>query len=150
MKKQILYLKLGVCWLGAVFATSGCSAESANKPDLATETKETETFAIETAATATIEGAETQNSSQTIVASEDTAMAEPTGDSGVADLPYSRGKVFHSLDEYLAHLEQNSFIDLPYWREVKPGVYEWIVRMPGAKSEFATREELMERYGFTR
>ncbi|MCA8889402.1 MAG: hypothetical protein KDA46_11270 [Parvularculaceae bacterium] len=147
---QVLYLKLGVLCLGAVFATSGCSAESANKPDLATETTETETVAIETAATATTDGAATQNSTQTRAAAKDTAMAEPTGDSGVADLPYSRGKVFHSLDEYLAHLEQNSFIDLPYWREVKPDVYEWVVRMPGAKSEFATREELMERYGFTR
>lgn len=70
---------------------------------------------------------------------------------GIANLPYARGRVFHSLDEYLAHLEANGAIDLPYWRQIRPGVYEWVVRMPGAgERETATREELMRRYGFER
>ncbi|WP_129791837.1 hypothetical protein [Sphingosinicella sp. CPCC 101087] len=73
------------------------------------------------------------------------------GETGVANLPYARGRVFHSLDEYLGHLEANGAIDLPYWREVRPGVYEWVVRMTGAgERETATRQELMRRYGFGR
>ena len=68
---------------------------------------------------------------------------------GVANLPYARGRIFHSLDEYLAHLQQQGAIDLPWWREISPGVYEHVVRMTGAKRETATREELMRRFGFT-
>jgi len=69
---------------------------------------------------------------------------------GVANLPYARGRTFRSLDEYLACLEQQGAIDLPWWRQVSPGVYEWVRRMPGARPERATRAELMRRYGFTR
>ena len=54
-----------------------------------------------------------------------------------------------SLDEYLAHLREHAApIDQPWWREVSPGVYEHVKRMPGAKPETATRAELMERFGF--
>jgi hypothetical protein len=69
---------------------------------------------------------------------------------GVADLPYSRGKRFRALDEYLAHLERQGAIDLPWWREIRPGVYEHVVRMPDARPEIATRAELMRRFGFDR
>ncbi len=67
---------------------------------------------------------------------------------GVANLPFASGKVFYTLDEYLAHLERQGAIDLPYWHEIKPGVYERVVRMPGAEREIATRDELMKRFGF--
>ena len=59
-----------------------------------------------------------------------------------ADLPH--------LDDYLAHLERQGAIDLPWWRQVSPGVYERVTRMPGRAPERATRAELMRRYGFSR
>ena len=77
-------------------------------------------------------------------------MAQDRDGRGVAQLPYARVKVFYSLEEYLAHLEQQGAIDLPYWREVEPGIYEYVVRRTGARRERATRAELMRRYGFER
>ncbi len=69
---------------------------------------------------------------------------------GVADLPYAMGRRFASLDEYLLHLQRRAGpIDLPWWRQVRPGVYEHVKRMPGASRETATRAELMKRFGFT-
>lgn len=69
---------------------------------------------------------------------------------GVAKLPYSYGHRFCSLDEYLSHLERNAApIDQPWWRPIRPGVYEHVKRMPGAKPEIATRAELMRRFGFS-
>ena len=74
----------------------------------------------------------------------------PVGD-GVANLPWARGQSFHTLDEYLAHLERQGAMDLPWWRQVEPGVYEQVgIRVPGQAPERATRAELMRRYGFTR
>ena len=73
------------------------------------------------------------------------------GGRAVSNLPYARGRTFHSLDEYLAHLERQGAIDLPWWRQVAPGVYERVsTRRPRGKPERATRAELMERFGFTR
>lgn len=69
---------------------------------------------------------------------------------GVANLPYARGRSFHTLDDYLAHLKEQGAIDLPWWREISPGVYEHVKRMRGAEREVATREELMRRYNFAR
>lgn len=69
---------------------------------------------------------------------------------GVARLPFARGKSFCSLDAYLAHLEVQGAIDLPWWRQVRPGVYEHVKRMPGAAREIATRAELMKRFGFSK
>ena len=69
---------------------------------------------------------------------------------GVANLPYARGRTFQTLDDYLAHLEQQGAIDLPWWRQVAPGVYERVTSMPGRPPERATRAELMRRFGFTR
>lgn len=69
---------------------------------------------------------------------------------GVANLPFSRGRSFRTLDEYLAHLERYAApIDQPWWREIRPGVYEHVKRMPGAPRETATRAQLMERFGFS-
>ena len=79
-----------------------------------------------------------------------TKMTQPDMDAGIADLPYSRGKRFRTLDAYLAHLEQQGAIDLPWWREIRPGVYEYVIRMPEARREVATRAELMRRFGFDR
>lgn len=73
-----------------------------------------------------------------------------TAGAGVAGLPFSHGKSFRTLDEYLAHLERHAApIDQPWWREIRPGVYEHVKRLPGAPREEATREQLMKRFGFT-
>lgn len=78
------------------------------------------------------------------------AAAADSGE-GVAGLPFAHGKTFRSLDEYLRHLELHAApIDQPWWREISPGVYEHVKRMPGAPRETATREELMNRFGFAR
>lgn len=79
------------------------------------------------------------------------AVGQPGGGGGVAKLPFARGKTFASLDEYLAHLERQGAIDLPYWRRVGPGLYERVTsRRPAGPPERATRAELMRRFGFTR
>ena len=70
---------------------------------------------------------------------------------GVAKLPFAHGHRFCTLDEYLAHLEHYAApIDQPWWREIRPGVYEHVKRMTGAKQEIATRAELMKRFGFSK
>ena len=73
----------------------------------------------------------------------DSACGEP-----VSNLPFSRGRAFATLDEYLAYLELQGAIDLPWWRQIGRGVYERVVRMPEAQRETATREQLMSRFGF--
>ena len=80
---------------------------------------------------------------------EATAVQTAPGE-GIANLPYARGKTFHTLDDYLAHLEAQGAIDLPWWREIRPGVYERVTSMPESPPEVATREELMRRFGFRR
>jgi hypothetical protein len=77
-------------------------------------------------------------------------MEESREEGGVANLPFARGRKFHSLDDYLAHLEQQGAIDLPWWRQVAPGVYERVTSMRDRAPERATRAELMRRFGFTR
>lgn len=72
------------------------------------------------------------------------------GKSMVAGLPYARGKSFAGLDDYLRHLQSNAAVDLPWWREIRPGVYEHVKTMRGAAPEIATRAELMKKFGFSR
>jgi hypothetical protein len=67
---------------------------------------------------------------------------------GVSNLPFARGAIFNCLNDYLRHLETQGAIDLPWWREISPGVYERVVHMPEAEREVATREELLQRFGF--
>lgn len=78
------------------------------------------------------------------------AQVSRSAGEGIANLPYARGKTFRTLDEYLAHLEAQGAVDLPWWREIRPGVYERVTSKPDAQRETATREELMRRFGFTR
>ena len=80
-------------------------------------------------------------------------MEESQAGDSVASLPYARGQTFRALDDYLAHLERQGAMDLPWWREVEPGVYELVTSfrpLDGGAPERATRAELMRRYGFTR
>lgn len=70
---------------------------------------------------------------------------------GIAGLPHSFGHRFQSLDDYLMHLECHAGpIDLPWWKEVQPGVYQRVTTATNAGPEMATRAELMKRFGFTR
>ena len=79
----------------------------------------------------------------------DKTASAATGE-GVANLPFSHGRSFRTLDEYLQHLERHAApIDQPWWREIRPGVYQHVKRMPGASPEIATRDELLQRFGFT-
>jgi hypothetical protein len=75
-------------------------------------------------------------------------MSASNETNGVAGLPFARGATFRCLGDYLAHLERQSAIDLPWWREISPGVYEHVTRATNATRETATREELMRRFGF--
>jgi len=67
-------------------------------------------------------------------------------------LPDSFGRTFATLDEYLAHLRRYAApIDKPWYREVRPGVYERVTTMvPRPAPQIFTRAQLMERFGFTR
>ena len=67
-------------------------------------------------------------------------------------LPDSFGRTFASLDEYLAHLRRYAApIDKPWYREVRPGVYERVTTIaPRRAPETFTRAQLMARFGFTR
>jgi hypothetical protein len=69
----------------------------------------------------------------------------------VSGLPFSQGHSFASLDEYLAFLRKRGAYDVPWYREVRPGVYELVSRRgPGAQPQIFTREELEKKFGFAR
>lgn len=66
-----------------------------------------------------------------------------------ANLPFSQGRAFASLDEYLSYLEARGAYDVPWYREVRPGEYELVSRLPpGAAPRTYSREELARRFGF--
>jgi hypothetical protein len=70
---------------------------------------------------------------------------------GVADLPFSQGKSFRTLDGYLAHLESRGRSDVPHYEEVRPGMYALRPGLPrpaGEGERLYTREELAQLYGF--
>ncbi|MGZ9062040.1 MAG: hypothetical protein ACXW2K_09020 [Allosphingosinicella sp.] len=73
------------------------------------------------------------------------------GGDGVRDLPSSFGRSFATLDQYLEHLRNYAGpIDQPWYREIRPGVYEYVTSMrPAPASKTYTREELMRKFGFT-
>jgi len=78
---------------------------------------------------------------------------EDRTEEGRAGLPYAFGQRFHTLDEYLVHLERRAGpIDLPWWRRIGPDQFER-VRGKAARTgerQLATRAELMQRFGFRR
>jgi hypothetical protein len=68
---------------------------------------------------------------------------------GVADLPFSRGRTFQRLDDYLAYRKSLGPQDIPYYVLVRPGVYELMtMRAPGEAPQTFTRQQLLERFGF--
>ena len=84
---------------------------------------------------------------------EATRMEQATnGGDGVKGLPSSFGRSFATLDEYLEHLRRYAGpIDQPWYREIRPGVYEYVTTMrPPRPAQTYTREELMRKFGFAR
>ena len=78
-------------------------------------------------------------------------MAQAPDGRGIANLPFAMGKTFDTLDAYLAHLKcSGGPIGKPWWREVRPGVYEHVTSATNARNEVASRAELMKRFGFSR
>lgn len=62
---------------------------------------------------------------------------------------------FPNLDAYLAFLEKRSHMDGPWYREIRPGVYELQtgnLRLPDGErpKRVFTREELLRKFGFSR
>jgi hypothetical protein len=83
------------------------------------------------------------------------ALAAPLGppDDKRGGAPISER--FPSLDAYLAYLEKRSHMDGPWYREVRPGVYELQtgnLRLPDGEIQRRTftREELEKKFGFAR
>lgn len=70
-------------------------------------------------------------------------------------LPHSNGRRFDTLDQYLRHLQHYGGVGLPYYREVRPGLYELVSNFrpldgrPG-RTRLYTQRELMRMFGFTR
>lgn len=78
-------------------------------------------------------------------------LAQASDGKGVANLPFAMGRTFDSLDDYLSHLKcSGGPIGKPWWREVRPDVYEHVTSATNAQKEVATRAELMQRFGFSR
>ena len=63
---------------------------------------------------------------------------------------------FASLDEYLAHLQRTQGpVDGPWYRQIRPGIYELQtgnlhLAVPGEEKQSFTREELAEKFGFSK
>jgi hypothetical protein len=69
----------------------------------------------------------------------------------VSGLPFAQGRSFTALDEYLAFRKSRGAYDVPWYREIRPGVYELVSRRPpGAKPTVHTRDELERKFGFRR
>lgn len=73
----------------------------------------------------------------------------PAG-AGMADLPHAEGQRFATLDAYLAHLEKLGAYDIAWYRRLPDGRYRLIRRSaPGTAPQIFTRQELLERFGFS-
>lgn len=74
------------------------------------------------------------------------------GEDGVRGLPSSFGRSFATLDAYLEHLRTHAGpIDRPWYREVRPGVYELVTTVrPAPAARTFTRDQLMQQFGFSR
>lgn len=65
------------------------------------------------------------------------------------DLPFAQGQAFDSLDAYLAFLERRGAMDVPWYREIGPDLYELVSgRGRRGAPERVSRAELMQRFGF--
>jgi len=85
-----------------------------------------------------------------IAAPEATMVAADIAGGPVTNLPFANGRTFGTLDEYLAYRRELGAMDKPFYREIKPGLYELETgRGPKAKPpQRYTRGELLELFGF--
>ena len=80
---------------------------------------------------------------------EEVVMASNSEQRPVANLPFSQGRSFASLDEYLEFRKKRGAYDVLWYREIKPGVYELVSRRgAGAQPRIYTRPELARMFGF--
>lgn len=80
-----------------------------------------------------------------------TAAEDRAPGQAVAGLPFAQGRSFTSLDDYLAFLKARGAYDIPWYRQVRPGVYELVSRRrPAAGQQLFTREQLEQKFGFER
>lgn len=64
-------------------------------------------------------------------------------------LPHADGRLFETLDAYLAYLEDLGTIGIAWYERRPDGTYQLITRRPpGQAPEIFTREDLLERFGF--
>ena len=70
---------------------------------------------------------------------------------GREGLPHAQGRVFHTLDDYLAHLLKIGMQDRPFYEHAGAGRYRLNVGRNGRGKppRYFTREELMRKYGFS-
>lgn len=76
------------------------------------------------------------------------AVSKPAGKGKAVNI---EGQEYRSLDDYLAKLERDGWVGKPWYREVRPGVYELVTNLkPAPKKRLFTRAELERQFGFTR
>jgi hypothetical protein len=69
---------------------------------------------------------------------------------GPAELPFSQGQTFDTLDAYLAHLERLGTMGITWYQRRPDATYEMVRRRtPGTPATILTRQYLLERFGFT-
>lgn len=80
-----------------------------------------------------------------------TAPAEPTKTGGDA-LPFSGGRPFAELDRYLVFRKARGAMDLPYYEEVAPDVFQLMAGRGhgGDAPKLFTRAELLAEFCFER
>jgi hypothetical protein len=84
---------------------------------------------------------------------EKAARPAPSASAGtaIANLPYARGRSFRSLDAYLAFRREQGAIDLPWYKEIAPDLFELQTTIrPAPPRRRFTRQELAKRFGFAR
>jgi hypothetical protein len=70
---------------------------------------------------------------------------------GVKPLPFAQGRRFATLEHYLAFRRSRGVIDLPWYREVSPGLFELqTTKKPAPPTQRFTRAELARLFGFER
>lgn len=77
---------------------------------------------------------------------------ENRGGGTARNRPFAHGRSFATLDEYLAHLRDRAGpIGQPWYRKIGADTYELATNtVPRGRPETFTRQQLMERFGFTR
>lgn len=78
------------------------------------------------------------------------AAERVSGNDAPPDLPFAQGQSFATLDDYLAHLERLGTMDVTWYQRLPDCTYEMIQRRPpGTPPTIFTRQELLDRFGFS-